>query len=107
MQEGLNLNVMLSSANLIAILGLAVKVFLSKQPQKIEQPIEVRQAARSTAMDLCNERHKLLGEQVTCLFARTELMGNAQAAYKATLEQVETRMKSMDAKLDTLIANRE
>ncbi len=107
MQEGLNLNLVLNGATLLSVLGLFVKVYLSKQPQKIEQPIEVRQAAGSTAMDLCNERHKLLGEQVTCLFARTELMGNAQAAYKATLEQVETRMKSMDAKLDTLIANRE
>lgn len=107
MEEGINLNLVLNGATLLSVLGLFVKIYLSKQPQKIEQPLEVRQAAGTTAKDMCNERHKLLNEQVTCLFARTELQGIAQAAYKATLEQVETRMKSMDAKLDRLIAHEE
>ena len=106
MQEGLNFSVVLSGATLVSVLGLAVKVFLASKPQKIEQPIEVKHAACTTDKEKCDERHKLLNDQVTCLFARTELQGKQQSALAATQEAVEKQLASMDSKLDRLIARK-
>lgn len=106
MDEGLNLNLVLNGATLLSVLGLGVKVYLAGRAQKIEQPIEVRHAPGSTARDMCDERHRLLNEQVVCLFARTEQQGTQQAALAATQDAVEKQLASMDSKLDKLIARK-
>lgn len=104
MQEGLTLA--LSGTTLISVIGLAVKVWMRDRPHKIEQPIEVRSCRASTEKGQCDERHRLLNEQVTCLFARTENQGRQQAALAATQEAVEKQLASMDTKLDKLIARK-
>jgi uncharacterized protein HemX len=105
MQEGLTLA--LSGTTLVGVLSLAVKVWLKDKSQKIgPQPFEVRACAASTEKGQCDERHKLLNEQVTCLFARTENQGRQQAALAATQEAVQRQLESMDSKLDKLIARK-
>lgn len=104
MQEGLTLA--LSGTTLVGVLGLAVKIWMTGKPQKIEQPIEVRPCSASTEKGQCDERHRLLNEQVTCLFARTENQGKQQAAITATQEAVQRQLDSMDSKLDKLIARK-
>jgi len=106
MEEGLNLNLVLNGATLLSVLGLGVKVYLAGKAQKIEQPLEVKPCRSSTEKGQCDERHKLLGEQITCLFARTEYQGTRQAALAATQEAVERQLASMDSKLDKLIARK-
>jgi len=106
MQEGLNLNLVLNGATLLSVLGLGVKVYLAGKAQKIEQPLEVKQCRSSTEKSQCDERHKLLNEQVLALFTRTEGQGKEQAAIKATQEGLEKQLASMDSKLDKLIARK-
>lgn len=106
MQEGLNLNLVLNGATLLSVLGLGVKVYLAGKAQKIEQPLEIKTCRSATEKSQCDERHKLLNEQVTCLFARTENQGKQQAAMAATQEAVEKQLASMDSKLDKLIARK-
>jgi uncharacterized protein HemX len=107
MEEGLNLNLVLNGATLLSVLGLGVKVYLAGKTQKVgPQPFEVRHCQASTEKAQCDERHKLLNDQVTCLFARTELQGKQQSALAATQEAVEKQLASMDNKLDKLIARK-
>jgi hypothetical protein len=106
MQEGLNFSVVLSGATFVSVLGLILKVFLSKQPQKIEQPIEVRKAAGSTDKEKCDERHLTLKEQIENIYTRLGIVETNQSAYKATQEAVKERLESMDNKLDKLIARK-
>ena len=107
MEEGLNLNLVLNGATLLSVIGLGVKVYLAGKTQKVgPQPFEVRHCPTSTEKAQCDERHKLLGEQVEVLFARTELQGKQQAALTATQEAVQRQLESMDSKLDRLIARK-
>lgn len=104
MQEGLNLNLVLNGATLLSVLGLFIKVYLSKQPQKIEQPIEVRQAACTTSKELCTERHSDIEKWKENIYARLIKCETDQAAYKATQDAVKERLNSMDTKLDELLS---
>jgi len=104
MQEGLNLNLILSGSTLLGVLGLGVKVFLAKQPQKIEQPIEIRQAACTTSKELCTERHGDIEKWKDNIYARLIKCETDQAAYKATQDAVKERLNSMDNKLDELLS---
>ena len=102
MQEGLNLNLVLNGATLLSVLGLFVKVYLSKQPQKIEQPIEVR-AADEVTDKLCNERHVSIKEQLDNLFAERNENKAVVAGLKATVDAQGKQLSSMDQKLDILL----
>ena len=103
MQEGLNLNVMISSANLIGILGLAVKVFLSKQPQKIEQPLEVRNAGSGFNPALCEQRHRTMEGQISDLYCKVHAARLESTEVKGALEALDKQVGSIDRKMDALL----
>ena len=106
MQDGLNLTLAISSANLIGVLGLAVRVWLKDRPQKLEQPIEVKPAASSTPREQCEERHGEILSWRDNMYGRVIRLENQQAAYEATQDAMKTQLSSMDGKLDRLIARK-
>lgn len=104
MQDGMILA--LSGTNTVAVLTLIVNAWLKSRAQKIEQPIEIKPCPATTEKDKCDERHRMLNEQVVMLFARTELQGKEQAALAATQKAIGNQLASMDSKLDKLIARK-
>jgi hypothetical protein len=104
MQDGLNLSIVLNATTLLSVLGLAVKVYLSKQPQRIEQPLEVRAAAITTPKAQCDERHRIIDDQVSNVYCRLARLEREVAAHDATMAALRDRLDAMDAKLDILLA---
>jgi hypothetical protein len=103
MEEGLNLNLMMNGATLGTVAALAVKVWLSGRAQKIEQPLEVRAAAQTTPRTHCDERHKILAEQIENMFARMGKVERENTSSIAKEEALEKQLASMDSKLDILL----
>jgi uncharacterized protein HemX len=101
MTEGLNLT--LSAATLLSVLGLAVKVYLAKQPQEIKQPIVVEKKESATPSGQCDERHSTIDEQTKNLFSRMNHAEQRIAAIEATQVACEKRLASIDTKLDRLL----
>ena len=52
---------------------------------------------------VCEERHKLLTEQITNIYARINILENNNSAHTAQLRDIERRVESMDNKLDRII----
>lgn len=102
MQEGLNVNLVLSSANLIGLIGIFVKLYMSKQPKKIEQPIEIKRADEVTDK-LCDERHKDIKAQLDNIFIERNENRAIVAGLKATVDAQGRQLSSMDQKLDILL----
>jgi uncharacterized protein HemX len=103
MQDGLNFSIVLSGATLVSVLGLALKVFLAKQPQRIEQPIEVKRAAGSTDKEQCDERHKVLDSQASNLFSRMSAAEQRIATLEGTIKEVKEQYRNIDDKLTVLL----
>ena len=77
MNEGLNLNLVLSGATLVSVVGIAVKIWLSSRSQKVgPQPFEVRQIEEFiTKRDLdhiCMLRHTDIDKSLSRLERRIE-----------------------------------
>jgi len=103
MQEGLNINLMLSGATLASVLGLLAKVWLANRPQKIQQPLEVRAADGATPRAQCDERHEMIGDQLENLYGRVKAVEIKLSADSARLDAMGDQLKCMDGKLDTLL----
>ena len=52
---------------------------------------------------VCEERHKLLTEQITNIYARINILERNNSAHTAQLRDIERRVESMDNKLDRII----
>ena len=52
---------------------------------------------------VCEERHKLLAEQINNIYARINILENNNSAHTAQLRDIERRVESMDNKLDRII----
>ena len=65
----------------------------------IPQPLDVRPSPEAYNPRLCSERHRILEDQVTMLFAGI----NAHKVLGGKVESLETQVHSMDGKLDTII----
>ena len=52
---------------------------------------------------VCEERHKLLTEQITNIYARINILESNNSAHTAQLRDIERRVESMDNKLDRII----
>lgn len=101
MTEGLNLT--LSAATLLSMIGIAVKLYTANKPQKLEQPITTRQASEPIPSDQCHERHVSIDEQTKNLFSRMNHAEQRIAALEATQKACEKRLDSIDTKLDQLL----
>lgn len=63
------------------------------------QPLAVREERSVAARELCEERHTTINGQMRELFMRINLAERSLAELKA----LQTQVKSMDVKLDTII----
>ena len=54
---------------------------------------------------ICEERHKLLSEQITNIYSRINTLESNNSAHTAQLKAIESRVESMDGKLDRIISN--
>ena len=102
MTEGLNLT--LSAATLLSVIGIAAKVYLASKPQKIEQPLMVEKKDSPIPFGQCDERHNTIEEQTKNLFSRMNHAEQRIAAIEATQVACEKRLDSIDSKLDRLLA---
>ena len=103
MQDGLNINLMLSGATLASVLGLLAKVWLANRPQKIQQPLEIRAHEGATPRAQCDERHEMIGGQLENLYGRVKSIEIKQSADSARLDAVSDQLMNMDGKLDALL----
>lgn len=102
--EGLNLSLVLSGSTLIAVATLALKVWQSSRAQRIgPQPFEIKAAPMSTPQGQCNERHVAIAADHSNLFHRMSAVEQRVAAVEASHHALETRLESMDKKLDALL----
>jgi hypothetical protein len=102
--DGLNLSLVLSSASLISILGIGVKIWISQRGQRIgPQPFEVIAAERHTPQGQCDERHREIDSRTSNLFSRMSAAEQRIAAVEASHHALEKRLESMDSKLDRLL----
>jgi len=102
--EGLNVSLLLSSASLISILGLGVKIWTANKGQKIgPQPFVVQASERHTPQGQCDERHHEIDSRTSNLFSRMSAAEQRIAAVEASHHALEKRLESMDSKLDRLL----
>jgi uncharacterized protein HemX len=101
MTEGLNLT--LSAATLLSMIGIAVKLYTAGKPQKLEQPVVVEKKEHPTPSGQCDERHTTIDEQTKNLFSRMNHAEQRIAAIEATQVACEKRLASIDTKLDRLL----
>ncbi len=66
---------------------------------QIPQPLETRPEPEGYNGRLCGERHRILEDQITCLFAGI----NANKVLGGKVQSLEAQVHSMDGKLDTII----
>jgi|GEM_PF-2040166 hypothetical protein len=115
MQEGLTVNLVISGATLVTVVSVAVRIWLSTRPQKIEQPVkveasqpvELKEAPASFNSTLCRERHQILSGQVADLYAKINDAREGQAEIRGTLQGMKDQMNSIDGKMDKLIGLKE
>lgn len=53
---------------------------------------------------ICEERHKLLAQQIENIYARINKLENNNSEHTAQLKAIEHRVESMDGKLDRIIS---
>jgi hypothetical protein len=104
MDEGLSLQVALSGATLVTVLGLVVKIYLASKTQKIgPQPFEVRQVVEQVTERMCNERHHGIESNQSNVFSRLVAVEKECAALRATVSSIQEQYRSIDEKLTTLL----
>jgi hypothetical protein len=104
MNEGLDLNLVLSGATLISIGTLAVKVWQSSRAQRIgPQPFEVKEIDHSTPAKFCDERHTLIDRQSENIFCRMSAAEQRIAKVEATVVEIKDQYHSIDTKLMELL----
>ena len=52
---------------------------------------------------ICEERHKLLAQQIENIYSRINKLENNNSEHTAQLKAIENRVESMDGKLDRII----
>jgi uncharacterized protein HemX len=102
MTEGLNLT--LSAATLLSVIGIAAKVYMASKPQRIEQPLVVQKKESSTPTAQCDERHAHMEKQNENMFCRLSSAEQRISALEATSQATREQLSSMDKKLDRLLA---
>lgn len=103
MQEGLNLNLVLNGATLLSVIGLGVKVYLAGKPQKIEQPLDVRDAGSGYNHALCEQRHRTMDGQISDLYCKVHAARLESSEVKGALEALDKQVGSIDRKMDALL----
>ena len=104
MNEGLNLNLVLSGATLVSVAGLFIKMYLASKAQRIgPQPFEVRQIVEQVTEKLCNERHHGIESTHSNLFARMSAVEKQVATLEGVIGELKVQYKSIDEKLTTLL----
>ena len=53
---------------------------------------------------ICEERHKMLAQQIENIYARINKLENNNSEHTAQLKAIEHRVESMDGKLDRIIS---
>ena len=53
---------------------------------------------------ICEERHKLLAQQIENIYSRINKLENNNSEHTAQLKAIENRVESMDGKLDRIIS---
>ena len=53
---------------------------------------------------ICEERHKLLEKQIENIYSRINTLESNNSAHTAQLKAIESRVESMDGKLDCIIS---
>ena len=53
---------------------------------------------------ICEERHKLLSQQIENIYSRINKLENNNSEHTAQLKAIENRVESMDGKLDRIIS---
>jgi hypothetical protein len=101
MTEGLNLT--LSAATLLSVIGMIVKTYMASRPQKIEQPITVRAEGQVTPTRQCDERHGHIERQNENMFARMSSAEQRISALEATSLATKEQLSRIDKKLDLLL----
>lgn len=104
MQEGLTVNLVLSGATLVTVVSVAVRVWLSTRPQKIEQPLEIKDAEHHHYNSrLCEQRHQSLAGQITDIYAKLNSAREGLAEIRGSLASLKTQVSSIDGKMDKLL----
>lgn len=52
---------------------------------------------------VCEDRHKMLADQISNIYSRINTLENNNSAHTAQLRDIERRVESMDGKLDRII----
>lgn len=103
MQEGLTVNLVISGATLVTVVSVAVRVWLSTRPQKIEQPLEIKDAEHHYNPRLCEQRHQGLAGQITDIYAKLNSAREGLAEIRGSLASLKTQVSSIDGKMDKLL----
>jgi uncharacterized protein HemX len=101
MTEGLT--IALNGATLLSVLGIAAKVYMASKPQRLEQPITVREEDQVTPTRQCDERHIHLEKQNENMFARMSSAEQRVSALEATSLATKDQLSRMEKKLDALL----
>lgn len=103
-EECLNVNLVVSGATLLGMIGLAVKVWSANRGTKINpQPLEVRGVERPVAAEVCKERHEAINADHSNLFARMSSAEQRISMLEGTLQEIRHSTASVDAKLTEVL----
>lgn len=96
MEEGINLNLVLSGATLVGIISVVVRLWISGRNHKIEQPLSVQTT-------LCDRQIKSNYDEHTNIFCRLSVSEQRLSAVESSVTHIDHRLESMDNKLDKLL----
>lgn len=96
MQEGITLNLVLSGATLVGIIGVVVRLWISSRAHKIEQPLDIQPS-------LCARQLKSNSADHENIFCRLSASEQRLSAVEASVGHIDRRLTSMDNKLDRLL----
>ena len=96
MEEGINLSVVLSGASLVGIIGIAVRVWISGKPQKIEQPLEVQPT-------ICERQIKSNSADHENMFARLGGCEQRVSSLEANEKNSRASLSRIENKVDELL----
>ena len=84
----------------------AIAMYVNARRQRTEitpQPLVVAKATGYTPREQCDDRHRILENQMDNLFPRMAIAEAAIASQRATQEASQKSLQSMDTKLDILL----
>ncbi len=103
MEDGFNLNLALSGATLLSVLGLAVKIYFANRPQKLEQPLEIL-TAKTMASEKALDEH-IADNRIdhSNMFERISRTEQRVTRLEASVESQAKQLDRIDAKLDRVL----